>query len=207
MVADKPTMTDPTKQTFQVSLKNKTHPRHYEYVGLPTLDRSMEQMSALQGASPEVMVQVIMMTWFDRDKLKEFYAKVQVGDVIGVGYHPYEVVTRPEEVPQSGDEVGLEVRDITPCFQDNCPLEKVREEAHPVPMNASYLTSNLYLGRCEILYRDEKPYGIPEEEKWDTEVITDKDEHGNEITYLKLKKAKPSSEEEKAPEEGSGSCS
>ena len=88
-------------------------------------------------------------TFPDLDKVSEFLKTVHIGDYVGVEHNKYKV----EEVAEHSF-IGFDIH-----------------AKKAATINAEDLTMGLGSGFCEILYRDNKPYGIETEKQVKVKIV------------------------------------
>lgn len=88
-------------------------------------------------------------TFPDLDKVSEFLKTVHIGDYVGVEHNQYKV----EEVAEHSF-IGFDIH-----------------AKKAATINAEDLTMGLGSGFCEILYRDNKPYGIETEKQVKVKIV------------------------------------
>lgn len=133
------TTTTPNVVTKTVKIKVKEHPKAYLYPGKTTSEFMMAQVKYF-GTLNEKQRDSLNEGKFiaDKVKVKQFLDTVLQGDIIGFGESLRKVVSKSKS--------GIVLTDDKMLFEHN----------------KSKIDTMLQLNRCEILYRDNKPYGIDE---------------------------------------------
>lgn len=183
------------KTKFKLDIKTKEHPRHTQYMGMQTMELGMERMRACMGLTEDEVESLFMSDKVDLDLMEKFRTEVKVDDLIGIEYTPLEVCeVSQEEITGDPNQRVVFGRPLTRHFLDGTLLDRVREEVQPVWLPAGYLTTQSKFGRLEILYRDDKPYGLPESVSHQAELVYFKDKDGNSSPILKVRKLKEGEE-------------
>jgi putative DNA primase/helicase len=150
-VNTKPT-TEKEPETFKVKIKNKHHPNEDKYTERATFESHAAWTKLLTVCSPEQMEDLL-----DRKLIIEpedtdaFMSETIPGDIIGY------VHARENEVMYAG-------RMSVINSEAGCIVgEDLSRHKNTIILSKSDVSIALATGFLEILYRDAKPYGIPEE--------------------------------------------
>jgi hypothetical protein len=128
--ATNPPTAQPTVTTKTVTVQIKDHPRHMYYTGRQASDHLNALMNYMVARNPDVR---------DTARVQTFLKKVKVDDLVGIGHKGYKVV-------------GVDMNKLT--------LDVQNAQKNNETLSTDDLEMALGMGFCEILYRNNKPYGI-----------------------------------------------
>lgn len=148
----------------KVKVKIKHHPDEQKYAGHTTNDHRDAMLKQLCKMADDYNLPYSDSNFlFDADKTKEFLASLKKDDIIGIQHDRYLVT----DVPGT-HETALNALLVPSKVEASVSLQEVDKA--------------LEGGFAQILYRDDKPYGVPEYE---------------EVTFKIINKTKQQTEEEK----------
>lgn len=153
-------MEETTITEKKVTVQIKENPRGMYYMrGQQTRDHLKARMEALNAGydydNP------------DFDKIREFLGTLQVGDTIGLDDTAYKVVK--VNIP----ECSLSLFNLTLAKRGNPPAVDITSET---------IGFALACGFAEILYRDDKPYGIELEKEYTIKIVKREKEESEDAT-------------------------
>ena len=131
-----------TETTTKVKIKVKEHPRSMFYCDKQTSEytmSSLKYLSSLTKNEGKLLQEGKLVK--NKDNVKKFINEVQIDDIIGYKFSHYKVVSKDLKN-------GLVVTKLKSTIQDSISISDIDFGQH--------------LDRCEILYRNDKPYGIDE---------------------------------------------
>lgn len=126
----------------KIKIKVKRHPLQWKYEDSIHTEYTRDQMNVFTTLTEEELA-----TYLNQDELlaedsvNSFMDEVQDGDVIGVGYKMYKIISRNED--------GYD-----------CTRPLARDEA--TTLTRKEIDTAIAMDRVDILYRSDKPYGQPE---------------------------------------------
>lgn len=128
----------------KVTVQIKNHPRDVFYMrGTSTRDYLKGQLDALNAGYEDP----------DATKVREFLETVRVGDTIGVAYTAYKV----EEINLSDCSLSL--------------IDMTKRSRPTAELGMGEIGFAIACGFAEILYRDDKPYGIELEKEYTIKIV------------------------------------
>ena len=127
--------------TRTVKVQIKNNPRSMYYTGSPSREHTLAKMRLF--AAPDAMK-------FDRARVHGFIKSLKTGDIVGVEHYQYRVGK-------------ASLRNLTVSVTTARGEEKELDKDH--------LNIQLALGFAEILYRDDKPYGIETEKEVTVKIV------------------------------------
>ena len=142
-------------ETTTIKIKNRVHPREHVYTGRKGWEHMRALSSFFSSMTREAEERLIDTESIgnlpNQEKVEEFIESVEVGDVIGVEATPFKVLAKT-------DSGSLECENLI-----SGRTERVRA--------TSAFSIALSCGFVEILYRNNKPFGLPEESEVELTVI------------------------------------
>lgn len=142
--------------------KRKRHPNDHLYQNCLNYDFNKAMTEKLATLDPELDMEALMNEELvqDREAVKTFIDSVKIGDTIGVKFNRYQVVGKDDD---KGIYVEGEYVDGYPPLLDHGKLDFAR-----------------WLGFMEILWRDEKPFGVSEFEDYTVNVLIPVNDDGTD---------------------------
>lgn len=149
-----------TEEKIKVRVKNKRHPNEVRYCGKMNHDLRMALLKFLSGLSGSQMAQYEKGSLvLDPVKTKKFISDLKKGDVVGVEDSIYEILSKGSKSVTAESKYTKVQKDFSLAEIDNA----------------------LAKGFAEILYRDNKPYGIEEYSDVDLVIKKEKIKRGVSI--------------------------
>jgi hypothetical protein len=139
-------------ETFKIKVKNKHHPNDDKYQEKSTFESNQAWTKLLTVASPEQMDDLLdRKLIIEPEDTEAFMTETIPGDIIGYAH------ARENEVMYTGRMTVLN-------SEGGCIVgEDLYRDKQTVVLSKSDVSIALATGFLEILYRDGKPFGIPEE--------------------------------------------
>lgn len=148
-----------------ISTKRKKHPNDGRYPCRPSqelLHAGMKMMSTLSESDRTLMKENRLV--IDEEETAELYDEIREKDIIGVG------ILRKKGFISNKYEVATVVKDKDYLICQNL-LTKENEE-----ISFQDISVGFALGFAEILYREEKPYGVSEEIEFTLKIHSEEEE-------------------------------
>ena len=166
--------TDSTNQnvttSFKVKKKNKTHPNEGKYPGYECSEVNEKYYDILaEIEDPAVLEKFVTGRYiWDAEKTAEYFDSLQVGDVFGCPVFMEDKEANQIRIVLSAYKVESIGSDVIHCEDvSRSPIWHKKK----VDVFFEDVSNGLKMELTEILYRDGKPYGIPEEEEINVKVI------------------------------------
>lgn len=161
MTTAQSTPSTPAVEKIKTKIKRNVNPNLWKYVA----DDSMEELSTTlqwyqqlkakfgEDAVERLATEELLL---DPARTEDWLCDVRTGDVVGVGNKVYKVT----EVPDVGPIYGA----LYPRTEQKHRTNEPPVGAVLAQITAQQVDSGLAQGRCEILYRDQKPFGFEDYE-------------------------------------------
>lgn len=151
-------------ELIKTQVKNTTHPREHLYQGRTGYDYNKAMMDLMSRMTEEQMEELAKGSQsgllMDKEKTVEWMLSVKPGDVIGVVKDLY-LVQEPAYPDDFDPDLELFVARAKPVKGKPGTFESVSDSSVPL-LTVWELDHARELGLLDILWRDGKPYGIPE---------------------------------------------
>lgn len=153
-------------ELFQTRVNNTVHPREHLYQGRTGYDYNKAMMNLMSRLTEDQMEELAKgpqsSLLMDRDKTVDWMVSTKPGDVIGVVKDLY-LVQEPGYPDDFDPDLELFVTKARPVKNKPGTFEPLDPEHNPEPLLTVWeLDHARELGLLDILWRDGKPYGIPE---------------------------------------------
>jgi hypothetical protein len=156
--------------SFKVKKKNKVHPSQGKYPGYECYEVNEKYFEILgELTEPDELKKFITGRYiWDAEKTAEYFDSLQVGDVFGCPVFMHDSESEQTKIVLSIYKIESIGADVLHC-QDvsRSPVWNKKK----VDVFFEDVSNGLKMELTEILYRDDKPYGIPEEEEINVKVI------------------------------------
>jgi hypothetical protein len=166
MTSSKP---QPKVETLDVAVTVKRHPNEFKYLGSERDEHFKGLLEFMHKLTPEQhqLFQKDKLFW-EPEKTQALFDEIKPDDFVGVNHSTYKVLEKGLKTLTLA-----EIKEYAKAQKANCFYDTVT-------ISLEELSVALGQGFAEILYRDEKPYGIEQKKIVKVQVIDTRTENQNE---------------------------